>query len=120
MVQELKIKDEIIRKWQKKNNRILEELKMAKIVLSDRNLSQLAAKDFKNVIADIEKDTLCREGFEINDIIDKWTQQKLSFEVTQDRFTKKPDDKNELKIKTAGTDDRSISKPIPDRGGLKS
>ena len=70
VVKELKIKDEIIEQWQKKNSRIQEELKMAKIVLSDRNLSQLAAKEFKQVIADIEKETLCREGFQITDLID--------------------------------------------------
>ena len=45
---------------------------MAKIVLSDRNMSQLAAKEFSHIIADIEQENLVKEGCKITDLIDEW------------------------------------------------
>ena len=65
---------------------------MAKIVLSDRTMSQLAAKEFSHIIADIESENLVKEGCKINDLIDEYKSQKQNYEVHQRRFYQKPVD----------------------------
>lgn len=53
-----------------------EELQMAKIVLSDKMMAQMAAKEFKNIIADMQSECLLKEGCTITDMIDQSEKQR--------------------------------------------
>ena len=55
---------------------------MAKVVLSDRNMAELAAKEFKNIIAEIKSETLLKEGCAITDLVESSAKRKQNFEVT--------------------------------------
>ena len=74
---------------------------MAKVVLSDRNMAELAAKEFKNIIAEIKSETLLKEGCAITDLVESSAKRKQNFEVTQSAFMepKKKFEKDKIRLK---------------------
>lgn len=54
---------------------------MAKIILSDQKLGQIAFKKFKEVIGSLQEDNLLKDGVEIRDMLDEFWRKKESFEV---------------------------------------
>ena len=79
---ELRIKDTLIFQERKKISDLQNEIKLAKLILSDQNLSKVAFKQFKDNISDINKDSILREGCTITDLLEDYQFKKKCFEVT--------------------------------------
>ena len=72
-VKEFQLKDKLVAKWKRKCGEIVQEVQMAKIILSDHNLGQVACKEFKKTCEDINKDNLLKEGCTIHELLsDYW------------------------------------------------
>ena len=87
--EELKVKDKIIKQWMKRHGEACKEIKLAKLIMQDFNLSSVATKEFKANIEDEDKEILLKEKCQIKDLLpDYWFAQKC-FEVTDVRMKAK-------------------------------
>ena len=81
---------------------------MAKIVLSDKQMSGLAAKEFKYIMADIKAESLLKDGCSIDDLVEKFEERRANFIVRSKKFEPSVFDKQRLSIKRPCFDAKSI------------
>ena len=82
---------------------------MAKIVLSDQNMGDFAAKEFRQIVADLNEECLLKTGTNITDLVEKSNMKREKYEVeTKDAALNYPPpnkgpsfDKNLIKIRPA-------------------
>ena len=79
------------------------EVKLAKLILSDQNLSKFAFKKFNDTVEDINKDNLLKEGCKIHDLLEDFWFQKQCFKAESEMTKAKQEfDKDALTFKQTG------------------
>ena len=97
---ELDIKDKVIKTWVDRHAALHGELKLAKLIMSDPDLSKIALEDLHRNISDIEQEVLLKDNCIISDLLPEYWFQKKCFEVTNNKNNEKSMkfDKDKVKI----------------------